>query len=305
MELIYSGKVRDIYDAGEDRLVMVTSDRMSAFDVVMDEPIPDKGRVLTATSAYWFDHLASVGDGSIGSHLISCDLADVPGGGEHPEWAGRVMLTRRAEMLPVEAIVRGYITGSAWREYSASGTIHGMTAPEGLDESSRLPQPMYTPSTKAEVGAHDENISADAAAEILGGEMAQRVKAAALALFAAGSAAAAERGLILADTKFEFGLIDGHLVLCDEVLTPDSSRVWPADGYAPGGPQPAFDKEPLRAWLSKQPWDKSPPPPALPPEVVAETADRYREAYARLTGRALADWPGAAAERIGPGATVR
>lgn len=293
MELIYSGKVRDIYDAGDDRLVMVTSDRISAFDVVMDEVIPDKGRVLTATSAYWFDHLASVGDGSIGSHLISCDLADVPDGAEHPDWAGRVMLTRRAEMLPVEAIVRGYVSGSAWREYSASGTIHGMPAPDGLVESAQLPQPMYTPSTKAAVGDHDENISVDAAADILGGELAQRVETAAMALFAAGSAAAAERGLILADTKFEFGLIDGQLVLCDEVLTPDSSRVWPADGYAPGGPQPAFDKEPLRAWLSEQPWDKTPPPPTLPPDVIAETADRYRQAYARLTGLSLDDWPGA------------
>ncbi|MEZ5371487.1 MAG: phosphoribosylaminoimidazolesuccinocarboxamide synthase [Microthrixaceae bacterium] len=294
MELIYSGKVRDIYDAGDDRLAMVTSDRISAFDVVMHEEIPDKGRVLTATSAHWFDHLASVGDGSIGSHLISTDLADVPDGDAHPEWAGRVMLTRRAEMLPVEAIVRGYVSGSAWREYSASGTIHGMAAPEGLVESSRLPQPMYTPSTKAAVGDHDENISVEAAADLLGGGLAQRVEAAALAIFAAGSAAAERRGLILADTKFEFGLIDDRLVLCDEVLTPDSSRVWPAEGYAPGGPQPAFDKEPLRAWLSEQPWDKTPPPPTLPPEVVAETAARYREAYARLTGRSLDDWPGAA-----------
>ena len=296
MELIYSGKVRDIYDAGEDRLVMVTSDRMSAFDVVMTEPIPDKGRVLTATSAYWFDHLASVGDGSIGSHLISCDLADVPGGGEHPEWAGRVMLTRRAEMLPVEAIVRGYITGSAWREYSASGTIHGMTAPEGLVESSRLPQPMYTPSTKAEVGAHDENISADAAAEILGGEMAQRVKAAALALFAAGSAAAAERGLILADTKFEFGLIDGHLVLCDEVLTPDSSRYWDASTYVAGRVQPSFDKQIVRNWLTstESGWDRTgeAPPPALPPEIVDRARARYIDAYERLSQLCFDNWPG-------------
>jgi phosphoribosylaminoimidazole-succinocarboxamide synthase len=168
-----------------------------------------------------------------------------------------------------------------------------MAGPAGLVESAQLPQPMYTPSTKAAVGDHDENISVDAAADILGGKLAQRVEAAALALFAAGSAAATERGLILADTKFEFGLIDGQLVLCDEVLTPDSSRLWPASGYTPGQPQPAFDKEPLRAWLSEQPWDKTPPPPTLPPEVVAETADRYREAYARLTGKSLADWPGA------------
>lgn len=293
MELIYSGKVRDIYDAGDDRLAMVTSDRMSAFDVVMNEEIPDKGRVLTAASAYWFDHLASISGGTIGAHLISCDLADVPGGDDHPEWAERVMLTRRAEMLPVEAIVRGYVSGSAWREYSTAGTIHHMAAPEGLVESAQLPQPMYTPSTKAAVGDHDENISVEAAADILGADLAQRVEAAALAIFAAGSAAAAKRGLIVADTKFEFGLIDGQLVLCDEVLTPDSSRVWPADGYAPGGPQPAFDKEPLRAWLSEQPWDKTPPPPTLPPDVIAETADRYRQAYARLTGLSLDDWPGA------------
>lgn len=293
MELIYSGKVRDIYDVGDDRLAMVTSDRMSAFDVVMNEEIPDKGRVLTAASAYWFDHLASIGDGTIGSHLISTDLADVPGGDDHPEWAGRVMLTRRAEMLPVEAIVRGYVSGSAWREYSTAGTIHHMAAPEGLVESAQLPQPMYTPSTKAAVGDHDENISVEAAADILGADLAQRVEVAALTIFAAGAAAASKRGLILADTKFEFGLIDGQLVLCDEVLTPDSSRVWPADGYSPGGPQPAFDKEPLRAWLSDQAWDKTPPPPTLPPEVIAETADRYRQAYARLTGLSLDDWPGA------------
>ncbi|MEZ5382763.1 MAG: phosphoribosylaminoimidazolesuccinocarboxamide synthase [Microthrixaceae bacterium] len=294
MELIYSGKVRDIYDAGDGLLAMVTSDRMSAFDVVMNEPIPDKGRVLTATSAYWFARLEEL-NLPVRSHLISCELADVPGGEDHPEWAGRVMLTRRAEMLPVEAIVRGYLSGSAWREYSASGTIHHMAAPPGLVESAPLPEPMYTPSTKAAVGDHDENISVDAAADILGAELAGRVQRAALAIFTAGSAAAARRGLILADTKFEFGLIDGELVLCDEVLTPDSSRLWPADGYRPGGPQAAFDKEPLRAWLSAQPWDKTPPPPALPPDVVAQTAARYREAYARLTGLSLEDWPGAAA----------
>ncbi|HYI60244.1 MAG TPA: phosphoribosylaminoimidazolesuccinocarboxamide synthase [Acidimicrobiales bacterium] len=283
-----TGKVRDIYDAGDDRLLMVTSDRMSAFDVVMAEPIPDKGRVLTAMSAFWFDHLADVVPG----HLLSTELDDLPEEARDPALAGRVMLCRRAEMLPIECIVRGYLTGSAWKEYKASGTMHGTPLPEGLQESDRLPEPVFTPSTKAEVGDHDENVSFDRAVDMVGRDLAERAREASLELYRRGAAWAAERGIIIADTKFELGLVDGDLVLADEVLTPDSSRFWPADAWVPGTTPPSFDKQPLRDHLEVQGWDKAPPPPALPPEVVEATAARYREAYERITGLALADWPG-------------
>ena len=284
-----SGKVREIYDAGEDRLLLVTSDRMSAFDVVMAEPIPDKGRVLTAMSAFWFDQLADVVPG----HLISTDLADLPEGAQDPSLAGRAMLCRRADMLPIECIVRGYITGSAWKQYKADGTMNGERLPEGLRESDRLPEPVFTPSTKAEVGDHDENVSFAAAVDLVGAELAERARDVSLALYQRGAAWAAERGIIIADTKFELGLVDGELVLADEVLTPDSSRFWPADAWVPGTTPPSFDKQPLRDHLDGLDWDKSPPPPPLPAEVVEATAERYREAYARITGLSLADWPGA------------
>ena len=289
---VHSGKVRDIYAIGDDRLLMVTSDRISAFDVVMAEPIPDKGRVLTAMSAFWFAGLADVVPG----HLVSTAIADLPPSAQAAAAAadleGRVMLTRRAEMLPVECIVRGYISGSAWKEYRARGTMHGSRLPAALRESERLPEPVFTPSTKAEQG-HDENISFSAAAALLGEALAAKVRAVSLELYRRGADWARERGIIIADTKFELGLIEGDLVLCDEVLTPDSSRFWPTDAYAPGATPPSFDKQPVRDYLDTLDWDKRPPPPPLPDEVVAATSARYVEAYERVTGRSFADWPGA------------
>ena len=285
---LYSGKVRDIYDAGDDRLLMVTSDRISAFDVVMDETIPDKGRVLTATSAFWFEHLGDV----VGNHLLSTDLADLPEPARDPSIAGRFMLCRKLEMLPVECIVRGYLTGSAWKEYKREGTMHGSPLPAGLLESQQLPEPVFTPSTKAEVGDHDENIDFDAACALVGKEMAERLRDVSLELYRRGAAWAAERGIIIADTKFELGMADGELFVADEVLTPDSSRFWPVEEWKPGATPPSFDKQPVRDHLDALDWDKTPPPPPLPAEVVSATSVRYREAYERITGRALADWPG-------------
>jgi phosphoribosylaminoimidazole-succinocarboxamide synthase len=291
---VHSGKVRDIYAVGDDRLLMVTSDRISAFDVVMAEPIPHKGRVLTAMSAFWFDELADV----VSGHLISTDVADLPDGARSAavdaDLAGRVMLTSKAEMLPVECIVRGYITGSAWKEYRASGTMHGARLPDGLRESDRLPEPVFTPSTKADTG-HDENISFAAAARLIGEALAAKVRDVALELYRRGAEWARERGVMIADTKFELGLVDGELVLCDEVLTPDSSRFWPTDAWEPGTTPPSFDKQPVRDYLDALDWDKKPPPPPLPAEVVATTSARYVEAYERITGRSLADWPGVGA----------
>jgi phosphoribosylaminoimidazole-succinocarboxamide synthase len=286
---VYSGKVRDIYDAGEGRLLMVTSDRMSAFDVVMNEPIPSKGRVLTAMTAFWLDHLRDVAD----SHLISTDLADLPEEARLPEWEGRVMLCHRAEMLLVECIVRGYLSGSAWKEYKATGTMHGTKLPGGLQESEQLPEPIFTPSTKAEQGLHDENISFEQAVDIVGREAAERARNISLELYRRGSERAAERGIIIADTKFELGFVNGELVLCDEVLTPDSSRFWAADEWKPGITPPAFDKQPLRDYLDRLDWDKSPPPPPLSDDIVNATSARYREGYERITGRSLDEWPGA------------
>ncbi len=285
----YSGKVRDIYDAGEGRLLMVTSDRLSAFDVVMAEPIPDKGRVLTAISAFWFEQFA----GTVGSHLISTDIDDVDGvsGDSIDDLRGRVMLCHEAEMLPIECIVRGYLSGSAWKEYRTSGTMHGTPLPDGLHESSQLPEPVFTPSTKADEG-HDENISFDAAVDLVGREMAERARDVSLELYRRGAELAARRGIIIADTKFELGLVDGELVLADEVLTPDSSRFWPSDRWAPGSTPPSFDKQPVRDYLDGLDWDKQPPPPPLPDDVVATTSARYREAYERITGRDFSQWPG-------------
>jgi phosphoribosylaminoimidazole-succinocarboxamide synthase len=291
---VHSGKVRDIYAVGDDRLLMVTSDRISAFDVVMAEPIPHKGRVLTAMSAFWFGELSDVVPG----HLVSIALDDLPASARavaaEADLAGRVMLTTRAQMLPVECIVRGYITGSAWKEYRTGGTMHGTRLPEGLLESERLPEPVFTPSTKAEQG-HDENISFSAAAGLLGEALAAKVRAVSLELYRRGAEWARERGIIIADTKFELGIVEGDLVLCDEVLTPDSSRFWPTDGYAPGTTPPSFDKQPVRDYLDGLDWDKRPPPPPLPGEVVSATSSRYVEAYERVTGRSFADWPGAGA----------
>ena len=284
---VHSGKVRDIFDAGDDRLLMVTSDRISAFDVVMDEPIPHKGRVLTAMSAFWFDLLADVVPG----HLLSTDPADAPGTNGATDLAGRTMLCRRAEMLPIECIVRGYITGSAWKEYRTHGTMHGSVLPEGLLEADRLPEPVFTPSTKVDEG-HDVNISFAEAVDLIGVAIAEQARSVSLECYRRGADWAAERGIIIADTKFELGLIDGRLVLADEVLTPDSSRFWPADEWSPGATPPSFDKQPVRDFLDGLDWDKQPPPPALPDEVVAATSQRYIEAYECITGRSFADWPG-------------
>ena len=291
---LYSGKVRDIYDAGDDRLLMVTSDRISAFDVVMDEPITDKGRVLTAMSAFWFEKFSDL----IGGDLIATSGPEIEALGiadDDPDLAGRIMLTRKAEMLPVECIVRGYITGSAWKEYQASGTMHGTQLPDDLLESSQLPEPVFTPSTKAEVGDHDENISFEQAADLIGTELAERARDVSLQIYQQGAAWAAERGIIIADTKFELGLVDGELILCDEVLTPDSSRFWPADQWVPGSTPPSFDKQPVRDHLDGLDWDKTPPPPALGDDVVTAARARYVEAYERITGRSFADWPGVGA----------
>ena len=295
LPLLNTGKVRGIYDAGPgsdgaDRLLMVTSDRISAFDVVMNETIPDKGRVLTAMSAFWFDLLADVAP----NHLISTDIADFPDGARDPELAGRSMLTHKADMLPIECIVRGYITGSAWKEYQASGTMHGADMPAGLQESDRLPEPVFTPSTKAELGEHDENIDFAAAVDLVGKDVAERAREIAITAYQTGADWARERGIIIADTKFELGWIDGELAICDEVLTPDSSRFWPAAEWQPGTTPPSFDKQPLRDWLAAvDGWNKTPPPPTLPDDVVAATAARYREGYERICGKSLDDWPGA------------
>ncbi len=266
----------------------------SAFDVVMAEPVPDKGRVLTAMSTFWFDELSEV----VGNHLISTDLADLPEPARLPELAGRVMLCHRARMLPVECIVRGFVTGSVWKEYREHGTIHHMEAPAGLPAAGRLPEPMFTPSTKAAVGDHDENISFDGAVGIMGGEVAEAAREVSLAMFARASARAEEAGFLLADTKFELGFVtddDGQdrLVVADEVLTPDSSRFWAEADWSPGVTPHGFDKQPVRDYLEGIDWDKTPPPPILPDEVVEATASRYRRAYESICGRSLADWPDA------------
>lgn len=284
---IYSGKVRDIYDAGDNRLLMVTSDRLSAFDVVMAEPIPDKGRVLTAMSAFWFEKFQGV----VGSHLLSTSLDDCPVPAQRDDWQGRIMLCRKAEMLPIECIVRGYLTGSAWKEYKADGTMHGQQLPAGLLESAKLPEPVFTPSTKAAEG-HDENISFEASVELIGADLAERARSVSLELYTKGAEWAAARGILMADTKFELGLIDGELVLCDEVLTPDSSRFWAAESWKPGSTPPSFDKQPVRDYLDGLDWNKQPPAPALPAEVVDTTSARYIDAYERITGRSFAEWRG-------------
>jgi len=295
LELVHAGKVRELYDAGENTLVMVASDRISAFDVILDEPIPEKGRVLTAMTIHWLDLLADVAP----SHLISADPADLPPGAAElggdaglAGIAGRAMLVRRAEMLPLECIVRGYLVGSGWAEYSAAGTLHGMRLPPGLEQAARLPEPLFTPSTKATEG-HDENISYDDAVDLVGKETAESARDICVEAYRRAAAAAETHGIIVADTKFELGVIDGRIALCDEVLTPDSSRFWPAEKWRPGTNPPSFDKQPVRDWLSATDWDKKPPPPALPAAVVTETSERYVTAYERISGRSLADWYGA------------
>jgi phosphoribosylaminoimidazole-succinocarboxamide synthase len=290
----YSGKVRDLYETSDGLLLFVASDRLSAFDVVMAEPIADKGRVLTGLTVFWTTLLADLAP----THLVSVidsppeGVSGLQAGTTPDDLVGRALLVRPAEMLPLECIVRGYISGSAWKEYRQSGTLHGEAAPAGLRESDKLASPLFTPSTKAAEG-HDENISFDAAASLVGTDVAVAARDLCLAAYDRGAKWAEERGIIIADTKFELGWIDGELAICDEILTPDSSRFWPADAWQAGTAPPSLDKQPVRDWLESTGWDKRPPPPPLTPAVVAATRARYIEAYERLTGRSFADWPGA------------
>jgi phosphoribosylaminoimidazole-succinocarboxamide synthase len=278
------GKVRDLYDLG-DKLLLVASDRLSAFDVVLTDLIPYKGEVLTKLSLFWFELLAGI----VPNHLLSADVADLPDEfkAHADRLRGRFMLVKKAKVFPVECIVRGYLAGSGWAEYQESATVCGQPLPPGLVESSRLPQPMFTPSTKAEIGTHDENIPVKRMYEIVGEELGGELVEKSCAVYAAGRDHAAKHGIIIADTKFEFGLIDGVVTLVDEVLTPDSSRFWPAVSYSPGEGQPSFDKQFVRDWLSKSGWDKQPPAPKLPDEIVRKTSEKYIQAYELITGRAF------------------
>jgi len=278
-----SGKVRDVFDLG-DQLLFVASDRISAFDCILPNGIPDKGRVLTQMSIFWFGMLRDL----VPTHFLTADVAAYPPELQpfREQLAGRSMLVRKARMFPIECVVRGYLAGSGWKEYRQHGTVCGKPLPAGLRESDRLPEPMFTPSTKA-VSGHDENISVEAAGAIIGVAMAERLRDVTLAIYGKAADYAATRGIILADTKFEFGMIDGELVLGDEVLTPDSSRFWPLESYAPGGPQKSYDKQFVRDYLETLNWDKRPPAPPLPAEVIERTGAKYREAYETLTGKRL------------------
>jgi phosphoribosylaminoimidazole-succinocarboxamide synthase len=275
------GKVRDIYELG-DRLLIVATDRLSAFDVVLPTPIPDKGRVLTQLSLFWFEKLADI----VPNHVISASNFS----GELAPFAqqleGRAMLVRRTDPVPIECVVRGYISGSGWKEYQKSGAVCGISLPAGLHESDKLPEPIFTPSTKATTG-HDENISFDETVTRVGLPLAEKLRDVSLTIYRKASEHAAARGIIIADTKFEFGLHNGELIWIDEALTPDSSRFWPADQYSPGKAQPSFDKQYVRDYLERIGWNKQPPAPALPPDVVAATRDKYREAYRSVTGHSL------------------
>lgn len=279
--LLSRGKVRDIYDIDEKTLLIVTTDRMSAFDVIMNEPIPYKGVILNQITLFWMKKFKDI----IPNHLLESDVDRFPAALApwKDELEGRAVLVRKARPLPVECIVRGYITGSGWKDYQATGSLCGYKLPSNLRESDKLEPALFTPSTKAELGRHDENISVAEAARLLGEETARLAEKTSLEIYEAGRAYASGRGIIVADTKFEFGFIDGKLHLIDEVLTPDSSRFWPAAQYRPGQGQPSFDKQYLRDWLKKQPWDMQPPPPTLPEDVIKTTAQRYQEAYEILT----------------------
>ena len=288
LPLLARGKVRDNYAVGDDRLLMVASDRLSAFDVVMNEPIPGKGRLLTEMALFWFAHL----EGIVPNHLTGDDPLSVVQAGERDQVRGRAMLVKRLQPLPVEAVVRGYLAGSGWKEYRAWNRVCGVQLPPGLGEAARLPEPIFTPATKAEAGAHDENIDFARMEAIVGRDLAARVRDISIELYKSAAERALAKGLIIADTKFEFGLDpDGTLTLMDEVLTPDSSRYWPAEGWREGANPPSFDKQFVRDWLEEvridgRPWNKQAPAPQLPPQVIAATAARYREARDRLMGAA-------------------
>ena len=277
LPLLHRGKVRDIYEVDAERLLIVQTDRISAFDMILSEPIPEKGKILTALSAFWFEKLSHV----IRNHLTGIAPESVVT--ERDEVEGRAFVVKKLKPLPIEAIVRGYIVGSGWKEYVKSGTVCGISLPKGLKEAEKLPEPIFTPSTKAEVGEHDVNISFEEMTRLVGGEIAQKVKKAAIALYSEAAEYALSKGIIIADTKFEFGLDEaGNLYLIDEILTPDSSRFWPRDGYVVGKNPPSFDKQYVRDWLEAQDWDKKMPAPKLPLDVIRRTGEKYKEALARL-----------------------
>jgi phosphoribosylaminoimidazole-succinocarboxamide synthase len=282
LKLAGRGKVRDIYDLG-DALLIVTTDRISAFDVIMNEAIPDKGFVLTQISAYWFRQMGDI----IPNHIISTEVKDFPAACQ--QYAdildGRSMLVRKATPLPAECIVRGYLSGSGWKDYKATGAVCGIRLPAGLVESSKLPEPIFTPSTKAELGTHDENITFAEMARLCGEETARKVRDVTLKIYSKARDIADAKGIIIADTKFEYGMYNGELIIIDECMTPDSSRFWPKDGYQPGGPQPSFDKQFLRDYLETLDWDKTAPAPPLPAEIIRKTGEKYMEALVRLTGQ--------------------
>ncbi len=278
--LLGRGKVRDIYDVGDDRLLLVATDRISAFDVVLPNPIPEKGRVLTGLTLFWLEHTKDL----IGNHLIGVDPREFPEPFRaDPSLVGRAMLVTKADVVPVECVARGYLTGSGLEQYRAEGHVCGVRLPPGVDEAHRLPEPIFTPTTKAAEG-HDLPLTFEETVGLVGRGLAEKLREVTIALFERGAQVAAERGILVADTKFEFGFAGGELILIDEVLTPDSSRFWPAEGYAPGRPQPSFDKQFVRDWLDASGWDREPPPPDLPADVIGRTALKYREAYERITG---------------------
>ncbi len=288
LPLLASGKVRDVFEVDADHLLLVASDRLSAYDVVLPTAVPDKGAVLTGLSVWWFAQLADL----VPHHLVSARTADLPDvlRPHADELRGRAMLCRRLDMVPVECVARGYLTGSGLADYRSTGGIQGQALPPGLEDGSRLPAPVFTPATKAAVGDHDENVPFEAVEQAVGPELAAELRRVTLAVYARGAALAAERGILLADTKLEFGQRDGSMLLGDEVLTPDSSRFWPAVSWEPGRPQPSYDKQFVRDWLDDSGWDRTAPGPELPPEVVEQTRGRYVEAYERLTGSAFDSW---------------
>ena len=277
LTLLARGKVRDVYAVDDDSLLFVATDRISAFDYILGSGIPDKGKVLTQISLFWFDFLKDV----IPNHLLSTDVAQWGG-----ELVGRAMLVKRAKMIDVECVARGYLSGSGWKDYQRTGCVCGIPLPAGLKESDRLPEPIFTPASKAQTG-HDENISFEAAAGAIGHDLASRLRSLTLEIYSKAAAYAESHGIILADTKFEFGFVRGELVLADEALTPDSSRFWPRDSYSPGGPQPSYDKQFVRDYLESIHWNKKPPAPALPDDVVTHTSEKYKEAYRVLTGKSI------------------
>ena len=289
---LYTGKVRDLYVVDDQHLLMVATDRLSAFDVVMAETVPEKGRVLTGITNFWLNEFGE----SVPSALVSCEPAviekSVPGFLDHTQWHGRAMLVRKADMLPLECIVRGRLAGQAHEEYVKRGTVNEMIVPPGLKLTDAFAEPMFTPSTKAASG-HDVYISVERAALLVGAERVHHAQTLCVDLYTRAAAALAAKGLVLADTKFELGFVDGELVLCDEVITPDSSRIWPADEVRSGETPPSFDKQPFRDWLDEQSWDRTPPPPTVPEDIIATTSARYVDAYERVTGNSIRDWYGA------------